>query len=245
MLWQKNPLTMVGKLDRCWLFTYRTPVEQVRKLLPYPLELVTHANYAFWNVVVCHVNAMRPKHFPAFVGVDYWHLAYRLYARFPLAQGKTIEGLYFVRSECDHRLMALAGNLLTNFRFHLARLSVKQDQEELEIRLESPDAPACARLLPGLAPEYNPHSAFASLEEAAIFLKYKSYGISVEKSGKINVVHITRDEAAWRSRLVRVVAANWAFFHHQEIAPEICYEVEPIFYQWDRGRVYDYPPSLT
>ena len=239
MFWQKNPLTVIGKLDRCWLFTYRTPAELAHSQLPRPLEPVTHAGYAFWNIVVCHISAMRPKHFPAFIGIDYWHLAYRLYARVPLAQGRAIEGLYFLRSECDHRLMELSGNLLTDFRFHAAQLRIQQDQEALEIRLESPEAPAYARLLPGAAPQHNPRSAFASLDEGAAFLKYKPYGISVDKAGKVNVVHITRDESAWRSRLVRVAAADWAFFRGQDVKPEICYEVEPILYQWDRGRIYD------
>ncbi len=52
-------------------------------------------------------------------------------------------------------------------------------------------------------------------------------------------VLFTRDESAWRSRLVRVAAADWAFFRGQALEPEICYEVEPIFYQWDRGRIYN------
>jgi hypothetical protein len=239
MFWQKNPLTVIGHLDRCWLFTYRTPAELARSLLPGQLEPVTHAGYAFWNIVVCHISAMRPKHFPAFIGIDYWHLAYRLYVRLPLAQGRAIEGLYFLRSECDHRLMELSGNLLTDFRFHAAQLRIQQDQEALEIHLESPDAPAYARLLPDVAPQPNPRSAFASLDEAAAFLKYKPYGISVDQAGKVNVVHITRDESAWCSRLVRVEAADWAFFRSQDVEPEICYEVEPILYQWDRGRFYD------
>lgn len=239
MFWQKNPLTVIGKLDRCWLFTYRTSARLARSLLPQPLEPVTHAGYAFWNIVVCHISAMRPRHFPAFLGIGYWHLAYRLYVRLPLAQNKAIEGLYFLRSECDHRVMELLGNLLTDFRFHAAQLWIQQDQEALEIHVESPDAPAYARLLPDVAPQHDPRSAFASLDEAATFLKYKPYGISVDQAGRANVVHITRDELAWRSRLVRVAAADWAFFCSQDVEPEICYEVEPIFYQWDRGRVYD------
>jgi hypothetical protein len=239
MFWQKNPLTVIGKLDRCWLFTYRTPAELARSLLPPPLEPVTYAGYAFWNIVVCHISAMRLKHLPPFLGISYWHLAYRLYVRLPLAQDKAIEGLYFRRSECDHRLMELLGNLLTDFRFHAAQLCIQQDQEALEIHLESPDAPAYARLLPDVAPQHAPRSVFASLDEAAAFLKYKPYGISLDRAGRANVVHITRDESAWRSRLVRVVAADWAFFRSQDVEPEICYEVEPIFYQWDRGRLYD------
>ncbi|HEU5376702.1 MAG TPA: DUF2071 domain-containing protein [Ktedonobacteraceae bacterium] len=238
MLWQKNPLTMVGNLDRCWLFTYRAPVEKVRKLLPQGLEPVTHAGYAFWNIVVCHISSMRPRHIPGFPGISYWHLAYRIYVRLPLAEGRTIEGLYFLRSDCDRRLMALAGNLLTDFHFHTAPLRVQQDPEGLEIKVEVADAPAHVRLLPDVKPQYDPRSAFVSLEEAAAFLKYKPYGISLGKAGCANVVHITRDESAWRSSLVQVEFARWSFLREQDTQPEICYAVEPIRYQWDRGRIY-------
>lgn len=241
MLWQKNPLTVVGRLDRCWLFTYRAPVETVRELLPRPLEPVTRGPYAFWNIVVCHINSMRPKHFPAFVGVDYWHLAYRLYARLPLASGETIEGLYFLRSDCDQHLMTLVGNLLTDFHFHTARFHVQQGADDLEIWLDSSDVPAHVRLLPGVLPQLEPDSPFASLDEAAAFLKYKPYSLALDRAGRANVVHITRDEQAWRSRLARVERADWPFLRAYDARPEVCYAVEPIQYQWDRGRLY--PPA--
>lgn len=239
MIWQKNPLTVVGEIDRCWLFTYRTPQEEAHALLPKPLEPITHAGHAFWNIVICHISAMRPRYIPGFVGVNYWHLAYRLYVRLPLKQGTSIEGLYFLRSDCNQHLMSLAGNLLTDFHFHTAPLRIQQDQNVLDMRLLSTDAPFHARLLPGIEPRLAAHSTFASLDEAATFLKYKPYGISLDKAGRANVVHITRNEQAWRYRLMQVESANWTFLHDQDIQPEICYEVEPIHYQWDRGQIYD------
>ena len=241
MLWQKNPLTVMGNLDHCWLFTYRTPIDLARELLPAPLEPVTYGSHAFWNIVVCHINSMRPKHFPACIGVSYWHVAYRLYARLPLTRGEAIEGLYFLRSDCDRRSMSLAGNALTDFHFHIASLQLRREQDVLKMDLDSPDAPAHIRLLPGAAPRLAPHSVFASLDEAAAFLKYKPNGLSLDRASRANVVHITRDEQAWRSRLVSVACADWAFLREYDVQPEICYEVEPIRYQWDRGRIYAAP----
>jgi hypothetical protein len=238
MIWQKNPLTVVGEIDRCWLFTYRTPQQDAYALLPKPLEPVTHAGYAFWNIVVCHVSAMRPRYFPSFVGIDYWHIAYRLHVRLPRQQGTSIEGLYFLRSDCNQHLMTLTGNLLTDFHFHTAPLHIQQDHTALDLRLLSNDAPFHARLRLGVEPQYDAHSAFASLDEAATFLKYKPYGISLDKAGRANVVHITRNEQAWHYRLTQVEYADWTFLHDHDIQPEICYTVEPIHYQWDRGQVY-------
>jgi hypothetical protein len=232
----KNPLTLVGTIDRCWLFVYQTPEAEARALVPAALELVTREGCAFWNIVVCRLRAMRPRGFPAFVGVSYWHVAYRFYVRFHPASGPPIEGLYFLRSDCDHWLMSFLGNALTDFRFHTAGIDVAEDGALLNVRIHSPDAPARATLDRAKPAELPSHSVFPSLDEAAAFLKYKPFGISLDAAGNANVVAIQRDEAAWKSRLVHVASAEWQFFEGKTVRPEICYDVEPIDYQWNRGR---------
>jgi uncharacterized protein DUF2071 len=234
----KNPLTMVGAIERCWLFAYQTPAEEARALVPRELELVTRDDCAFWSIVVCRLRAMRPKGLPAFLGVSYWHVAYRFYVRFQPVSGPPVEGLYFLRSDCDSRLMAWMGNRLTDFNFHPASIAVSEQAPLLHITIQSPDCPAEVALDRAKPPRISAHSLFSSLEEAAAFLKYKPFGISITPSGRANVVAIRRDEAAWKSRLVHVVSADWRFFEGKAVRPEICYEVAPIDYRWNRGRVY-------
>jgi hypothetical protein len=233
----KNPFTLVGTIDRCWLFVYQTPEADARALIPAALELVTRDGCAFWNIVVCHLRGMRPRGFPAFVGVSYWHVAYRLYVRFHPASGPPIEGIYFLRSDCDKPLMSMAGNALTDFNFHTAGVEVVEQDALVGITVRSPDAPGRASLDRSKPAALPAHSVFSSLEEAAAFLKYKPFGISVDPAGNANIVAIKRDEAAWKSRLVPVVSAEWRFFEGKTVRPEICYEVEPINYQWNRGRI--------
>jgi uncharacterized protein DUF2071 len=235
----KNPLTMVGTIERCWLFTYQTPADEARSLVPLTLELVTRGGCAFWNIVVCRIRAMRPKGFPTFMGVSYWHVAYRFYVRFHPQSGPPIEGLYFLRSDCDSRLMAGMGNLLTDYNFHPAGIAVSEQAPLLRIAIQSPDCPAQAALDRAKPPQLPAHSQFSSLEEAAAFLKYKPFGISLDVAGSANVVAIRRDEAAWQSRLVHVVSADWRFFEGKTVRPEICYEVASIAYQWNRGQLHE------
>ena len=52
-------LTMLGRIDNCFLLSYSTPADSVRHLVPQGLDLVTHRGRAFWNVVLCHVLDMR------------------------------------------------------------------------------------------------------------------------------------------------------------------------------------------
>jgi Uncharacterized conserved protein (COG2071) len=235
----KNPLVMVGTIERCWLFTYQTPVDDARALVPSELELVTRGDRAFWNMVICRLKAMRPKGFPAFAGFSYWHVAYRLYVRCYPRNGPPIEGIYFTRSDCDSRLMTGMGNLLTDYRFHTAGIRIVEEAPQLHIAVHSPDAPARITLDRATPPRLPDDSAFASLEEAAAFLKYQPFGISQDRRGRANIVAIERDESAWQSRLIHVSAAEWAFLAGKRLRPEICYEVAPIDYQWNRGRVVD------
>jgi hypothetical protein len=232
----KNPLTMRGTLTRCWLFTYQTPIAAVLPLLPRNLELVTHRECAFWNVVVCRIQSMRPSHFPPWTGINYWHVAYRLYVRFHPASGAPIEGLYFLRSDCDNKLIAISGNIVTDFNFHTAGVRVQEQDDAVAINIEATDAPAQVRLQLQMPPQLSSDSAFDSLDKAAAFLKYKPCGISVDAAGNANIVRIVREENAWRSRLVTVEDAQWSFFKDKNVRPEICYQVEPVEYQWNRGR---------
>jgi hypothetical protein len=172
-------------------------------------------------------------------GIRYWHVAYRLYVRYrAAATPEPIEGLYFVRSDCNNPLIAAAGNRLTDFRFHRASIQVNEGRSTVTIQIESPDAAAYASLRPEVPPQRAPHSAFSSLDQAAAFLKYKPAGISLTEDGAANVVHITRSEATWQSKLVQVETATWEFLKDKPAKPEICFQVEPISYQWNRGEIY-------
>lgn len=233
----KNPLTMVGLLRNCWLFAYGTPVEEARRLLPASLEPVVYGGAAFWNVVVCRIEGMRPKGVPPIVGFDYWHVAYRLYVRFRTKTGEPIEGLYFLRSDCDSRLMAAAGNLVTDFNFNVARIRIDETAEATQLTVESPTAPVQV-LLNGNVPSRPADSVFKDGTAAAAALKYKPFGISILPDGNANIVRIIREESAWVAHEQNVVSATWGYFHDKKVRFEGCYRVDPIQYQWNRGEIH-------
>ena len=234
----KNPITMCGTIDQCWLFAYQMPEETASRFLPPQLEAVTHNGCAFWNVVVCKVRAMRPLFVPESLGITYWHVAYRIYVRFRTASGTSIEGLYFLRSDCDNPLLSAAGNLLTDFKLHPAKVRTSDAPDSLSIEVLSRDMPASVTISKAQQPELAAYSSFSSLDEAAEFLKYKPSGISIASDGAVNAVHIRRDESQWKSKLMRVIEDRWSFFTDKPAKLEVCYQVQPIDYVWHRGKVY-------
>jgi hypothetical protein len=116
--------TMAGHLSECVLLAYRTPAESVKHLVPPPLELLTNQQWAFWNIVLCRIDRMRPAGFPRFTGLSYHHVAYRLYVQ-ARTRAEVITGLYFVRSDADSRVVTRLGNLLSAFHFHPGKIDFR------------------------------------------------------------------------------------------------------------------------
>jgi len=227
----KNAITMLGTIDQCWLLAFRVDPSVARRLLPTPLELVEYGGCAFFNVVISHLSQMRPAPLPGILGMSYWHVAYRLYARIP--SNSPEEGLYFLRSDADSPLMVAAGNALTDFRFHRAQVEARRTGERTRIQVDSADAPLCVEF--GGPAKLASGSPFPDLRAAADFLKYKPAGLAV-RDGQAEALRITRDESAWRSRLLGVEPLEVPYLQPFGAEFEVAYEVDPVNYRWNRAR---------
>ena len=133
--------------------------------------------------------------------------------------------------------MVSLGNLLTDYRFHRCDVSVDKEAKGISLSSRSSDAPAKVAIDYEKQPSKANGSPFESLDEAQSFLKYKPTGISVNSNG-VDVLRITRDELAWKSRLVSVNQADFAFLNPFDATLEVCYELEPIHYRWNRAERY-------
>jgi hypothetical protein len=179
---------------------------------------------------------MRPAGLPAFLGVRTRQVAYRLYARCR-TNGLSLEGLHFLRSECDSTAMAWAGNTLTDFNFHRSRIDIDPSPERVHLDVRSSGAEAHAEIDRLTPPVLDPRSPFDSIYEAKAVLAYKPAAFTPVDAGHVRVLSITRDEAAWQSQIVHVMHADFEFLcDHSGLEPEICYEVAPIEYRWNAAR---------
>ena len=233
-------MTMIGLLSECILLSYRTPVGSVRSLVPRQLELVTHGDWAFWNIVACRIESMRPTGVPRVFGIAYHHVAYRLYVRAQTRNGTVLDGLYFVQSNADSRVMVMTGNLLSDFQFHFAPVELSGDSTNIAFSVKHPkEAAHCiARQMPAF--ELQPGSCFNSPEEAKAFLKYRPVGIAIDGAGKqLKLAEVIRDETAWEEVPLTVESARWQFLKglgQAETHLELATRVRPIEYRWRLGK---------
>ncbi len=232
----KYPFPMCGKIERCWLFTFREPAATLGPLLPAPLEPVTRDGFAFWNVVACEIAAMRPAFAPSALGLRYRHVAYRIYARFKPDGAPPVEGLHFLRSDADSHLITAAGRLLTDFHFHHARIDIDTTRDATRIGITSPGAPATVSVDHHTPPQLDAGSPFGSLFEAKAALRYKPYALAPNAGGGVRILRVRRDEGAWKSKLVSATT-DFAFLKGRNATPEITYDVAPIEYRWERENI--------
>ena len=239
-------LTMVGRIGPCYLLNYRVPAARVEHLLPSRLKLITHRKFAFLGVVLSRIERMRPRFVPALVGMTYWHIGYRLHVRAELPGGGAVDGLFFLRSDAESRLISLGGNLLTDFRFHPAKISVGDDQ--ITVKSDDGGGDAVVQFADECVDELQSASCFDSIAECARVLTYQPNGLACVGDG-VRIAQVIRDESCWRERPIRIAEAKFAFL--DAIAPgefqlERATRVAPIDYVWRLNvSAADLPRSAT
>ncbi len=241
------PLTTTGTLDHCLLLSFRAPAEFAVPHLPRGLDLVTlqaqNTTWAFFNIVLCHISQMRPLHTPRALGLSYHHAAYRLMVQAPTASG-TVRGLYFLRSDADNALITIGGNLLSDFRFHPARITTSHERGLLTYRVESrgraADASVTVQDHQPPAHALNTDSVFDSPEQARAFLKYQPLGLCPVRDGKrIRLAEVLRDESGWREDPITPAEVRLPYLDqlsNNQAVLELATRLAPIDYRWRLGR---------
>ena len=242
-------LTMTGRLCDCALMSFGTPADSVRHLVPDGLELITRGDRAFWNVVTCRVDHMRPKHLPAAVGVTYHHVAYRLLVQAMTQRADLVTGLYFVRSDADAALLGAVGNRTTDFKFHPAAIELSAQPQRYRAAVTTDDGTGHAQFeLGGPAPAAgprHPESAFATHLDAQEWLTYRPLGLSVggsPQARRLRLAQVHRDADHWRETAVQLTSFRSAVFDAlgqtpaRGLIPEHATRVADMDYEWRLGR---------
>jgi len=234
----KHPLPMRTVFLECALVNFAVRPEVMRRLVPGPIEPDLHRGEAFLSIVIARMERMRPTFVPAALGVSYHQVVYRAVVR---CGGE--RGVYFLRSDADNRWMALAGDWLTFFGFHHARIAVRREGALAHVDLAAgPGAHADIRATYHLAAATDAMPAgsrFAKLAEAQAFLvdRFAAFGYDA-LTGEVLTVRIER--GAWDLRVVEDRRAGYDFMDGSPLFPagsarlDSIFWVERIPYRWHR-----------
>jgi uncharacterized protein YqjF (DUF2071 family) len=224
----KHPVPMRTVFRECFLVNFQVEQDVMSRLLPPGIEPDLYDGKAWLSVVIAEMERMRPAFLPPLFGITYNQIVYRAVVR----RGDE-RGVYFLRSDADNRLMSLAGDWLTFFRFHYSPMSFRREghlvlcdlvaapSERADIRATY-DLSTASRHMPS-------GSAFAELAKAQPFLVelFVAFG-TVPTSDDILQVRIKRGE--WDIFVVEDLRGQYRLMQDSALFPPGSAVLDSVFY---------------
>lgn len=156
----RNPFAVHAFFESSLVLAYTAPRDVLAQHLPPHLELDTFGEFGFVAAAFVDTRRLRPHGAPAWLGRDFLLAGFRIFVRYRDAHGRTLRGLYILRSETNRRSMYLLGNLFTVYRYRYTPFEISANDQTITV------SSACglhiAATIPpeGTLPELPPHSPF-------------------------------------------------------------------------------------
>jgi uncharacterized protein YqjF (DUF2071 family) len=238
---KRHPIPIEAYFDYSLVLTFALPAASLEPQLPPGLELDAYGGHGFVAIALVQARSLRPKGLPACLGKDFFLSGYRIFTRHQTRRGQTLRGLYILRSDADSRWMVRLGNLLTQYRYRLARIATTRSPSALNIDVATRGAEADLTLEAELdrVPLHLPKdSPFPDWESARRFAGPLPYTFDYEAETR-SVVLVKGVRKEWSPRPVAVSIARCTFFDGAfgGVRPTLAnaFFLENVPYHWRRG----------
>lgn len=239
-----HPFPVVAHFEFSLVLAYALPAGVLEPCLPAGLLLDRHGDLGFVAVALVSTKGLRPAGIPFLPGRNFLLVGTRIFARLPLADGRSLRGLHVLRSDTDSRFLVAAGNLLTGYRYHQAAIHSTRKEGHWALSVRAQDGVGnldieCdpMRLDPGL-PAGSP---FCDEKDAARFAGPMPHTFAAtSRPGDFLVVKGVRKH--WNPRPVEIRSARCGILEKPPFAgshPVLAnaFLVEEVDYRWERGEV--------
>ena len=115
---KNHPFAVEAFFESSLVLTFAVSKDQIQSLIPACLQLDTFDDkWAFVTVAMVQTKDLRPNGFPKFMGNDFFLIGYRVFVRYTNSAGKSLRGLYILKSETDRKKMEFMGNIFTHYNY--------------------------------------------------------------------------------------------------------------------------------
>jgi len=166
-----------GVIRRRILVNYRVDPQVIQRLLPDKFQPKLHAGCAIAGICLIRLEQIRPRGWPAFLGVSSENAAHRIAVRWEGDQ----EGVFIPRRDTNSTLNHLVGGRLFPGEHNPADFNVSSNENTVDFKMKSKDGTASVELKARVTNGWGDQSRFASLAEASNFFEPGSMGYSVTK----------------------------------------------------------------
>ncbi|MFT3679372.1 MAG: DUF2071 domain-containing protein [Ferruginibacter sp.] len=207
--------TIQGIIDRRILVNFTADPGTVEKIIPGPFRPKIYKDKAVVGICLIRLKEIRPKGFPAFVGIASENGAHRIAVEWT-ENGITKEGVYIPRRDTSSTLNTLAGGrIFPGLHFH-ATFNVKEENGHYQVAFKSSDGTSVS--INGEETEsLNENSIFKTLDKASEFFENGAVGYS-PNGNKFDGLELATFK--WQVKPLKVTAVHSSFFENENIFPK-------------------------
>lgn len=235
---KRHPFPVSAFFRHSLVLTYAFPREVLEPLLPAGLTLDAYGECGFLAIALVQTERLRPVFLPAALGQNFFLSGYRIFTRL----NGSVRGLRILRSDTDRRLMVVAGNLLTHYRYRLYRASLTERDGAIEWNIRTPggeaDLDVLAHIADGPAP-LPEGSPFSNSKDARRFAGPLPYTFDYEAETH-SIVRIRGVRQNWNPMPVAVTVRENSFLKRKpfcDVTPILAnaFYLRDVPYRWERG----------
>ena len=234
---KNHPFAVEAFFKSSTVLTYAVPKEELQNLIPACLELDTLNNqFAFIAVALVNTTELRPKGFPKLMGNNFFLVGYRIFVRYKNLQGKSLRGLYILKSETNKKSMELLGSIFTRYKYQT--IDYAESKNENYTILKSIKS-GFNIVLENSANEVSlpKHSPFSDWKEARRFAGPLPYTFSFDVfKRKVLIVEGVREN--WIPQPLKVIEQEISFLQTLKLNNLVlasAFEIKDIPYTWKKG----------
>jgi hypothetical protein len=212
-----RPPEIEGRIERRLLVNYRVDPEVLMRILPEPFrpQLVDGAGVA--GICLIRLGAMRPRHFPEWVGLTSENAAHRVAVEWDTPAGPRT-GVYIPRRDSDSWVNVVVGGRIYPGRHHRARFEVKETEEVMQVAYTARDGSAQVDVSVQLADQLDGSRLFTNLAEASSFFEAGSIGYSATRQ-PARFDGLGLNTTAWKVEATVVNHVHSSFFDKHATFP--------------------------
>lgn len=206
--------TIKGIIDRRILINYQVDPAVLAAYLPSPFQPQVINGKGIVGICLIRLQGIRPKGFPAFLGVQSENGAHRVAVEWP-EKGVLKTGVYIPRRDTSAHLNAWAGGFIFPGVHHLASFKVKEASGSYEVGFTSQDN---TRLFIRAheTDNWSTNSVFKNKKEASDFFEKDSLGYSPSGDKYDGLLLKTYN---WEATPLAVDSVQSSFFENRQIFP--------------------------
>jgi uncharacterized protein YqjF (DUF2071 family) len=236
---KNHPFAVEAFFKSSLVLTFAVPKEELQDLIPKCLTLDTFQdNWGFIAIAAVKTTQLRPKGFPKILGNDFLLIGYRIFVRYHNSDGKSLRGLYILKSETDKKKMEWLGKIFTNYNYSTTDIIQSSDDKKISITSKISDFNIEVKQIEEGSP-LPPDSPFANWKEARQYAGPLPHTFTFD-SQKNEVLIIEGIRHNWKPSPLAVINYQIPFLqtlHLKNVRLANAFIITNVPYYWKKGKI--------